>query len=297
MKKITLFKKKHLLAGLTYAFSLTCAFGQNIVTVDFPYTGGPQSFVVPAVCISQLTLEVWGAEGAGLPTSGNIYSGNGGKGGYSYGVLAVQPGNVIGVYVGGTGQSADTGPALGGYNGGGDGYASGNTEPGNGGGGGTDFRFNGNSLNNRVIVAGGGGGGGEDAGDQVGNGGGLTGSGYAAWDATQTAAGPNGSLGQGAGTILGDGGGGGGGYYGGGSPTGASIGADCQGGGGGSGYIGGVTNGVTTNGQSSMPDPNGGTMVGRSGHGFARIRYNSTTPLLVTSSPTATCVGQSAVLN
>ncbi len=42
-------------------------------------------------------------------------------------------------------------------------------------------------------------------------------------------------------------------------------------GGGGSGYIGGVTSGQTIAGNTSMPNPLGGTMTGNMGHGYARI--------------------------
>jgi hypothetical protein len=300
MKKLSLFKKKTVLATFVSVLSLGTVSGQNLTTLNFSYTGGVQTFVVPALCINQVTVQVWGAEGGGLPTAGNIYSGNGGKGGYSYGVLTVAPGNVLNVYVGGIGASADTGPAAGGFNGGGQGYGSGNTEPGNGGGGASDIRLNGTGLNNRVIVAGGGGGGGEDAGDPVGNGGGLNGIGYAPYDASQTAPGVGlgAGLGVGATTNLGDGGGGGGGYYGGGSIDGlGSVGNDTQGGGGGSGYIGGVSNGISIDGLTSMPDPNGGTTIGRSGNGFVRIIYDNTSPLTVSASPSVICVGQSAVLN
>jgi hypothetical protein len=296
--KTTDFKKKLTRLPTFFSLFLLCGtyYGQSINTLTFSFTGAAQTFVVPSLCVNQLTLEVWGAEGGGFPISANSASGNGGKGGYSYGVLTVAPGDVLSIYVGGFGQSSTTGPAAGGFNGGADGYASSASEPGNGGGGATDIRLNGQSFNNRVIVAGGGGGGGEDAGDQVGHGGGLTGSGYASYDASQTAPGSGGALGIGGSTGLGDGGGGGGGYYGGGSLVGASVGADTQGGGGGSGYIGGLSNGITINGQTSMPDPSGGTMIGRSGNGFARIIYDATSPLVVTASPSVICEGESAVL-
>ena len=179
-------------------------------------------------------LECWGAEGGGQRISGNTYSGFGGYGGYSCGTLSLTFPTILYAYVGGYGGSSNGGVAAGGWNGGGSGYGSSSTEPGNGGGGASDIRIGNTSLYARVIVAGGGGGGGEDAGDSYGHGGGIDGG----WNgATQTAAGVNGSFGQGASTNYGDGGGGGGGWYGGGTSSSSSIGSDTQGGGGGSGYV------------------------------------------------------------
>jgi murein DD-endopeptidase MepM/ murein hydrolase activator NlpD len=108
-----------------------------------------------------------------------------------------------------------------------------------------------------------------------------------------------------------NGGGGGGGYYGGGGGGGGSVGGagfsiqgekgqdgtlgkggdggegapqtygyysgGGGGGGGGSSYIGGVTNGLTIPGNQQMPNPSGGTMIGNSGHGFARITVINST--------------------
>lgn len=181
-------------------------------------------------------LEVWGAEGGGSRLSGNGSSGYGGAGGYASGIISLNAGDVINIYVGGHGGSAISGLATGGWNGGGSGYASGSSEPGNGGGGATDIRINGTDLYNRVIAAGGGGGGG---------------------------------------------------WYGGGSTTSGTAGGDTQGGGGGSGYV--LTSsshkpsGYSPNtrlymtgeqniaGNASMPNPEGGTMIGRIGDGFVRI--------------------------
>ena len=96
------------------------------------------------------------------------FIGIGGIGGHSVGDLAVIPGQILEIYVGGQGTSGGGGLACniaGGWNGGGSGYASSSGEPGNGGGGATDVRtVNGSwndatSLASRVIVAGGGGGG------------------------------------------------------------------------------------------------------------------------------------------
>jgi hypothetical protein len=270
-------------------------------SLTFNYTGAVQNWTVPAG-VSQITINAWGAEGGGSTLSGNTSSGLGGKGGYSTGTLNVTPGEVLSIYVGGYGLSSISGAAAGGFNGGGAGYASSSGEPGNGGGGASDVRQGGSALSNRKIVAGGGGGGGEDSGDQYGHGGGLSGAGYSAtYDASQTAPGLNGALGQGATTNVGDGGGGGGGYYGGGTAQSASVGGDTQGGGGGSGYIGGVTAGQTIAGNASMPNPAGGAMIGRSGHGIIQISYNSIgcisslTPVTVavnTNTPSPVAAGQ-----
>ena len=267
----------------------------NAASQTFNFTGANQTWSVPAG-VTEVTISAWGAEGGGATLSGNTDSGNGGKGGYSTGKLAVTPGQTLNVYVGGFGASSTSGLAAGGWNGGGSGYASSAAEPGNGGGGASDVRLGGTSLSDRVVVAGGGGGGGEDAGDSKGNGGGLTGTGYSGYDASQTAAGTNGQLGIGASTNLGDGGGGGGGYYGGGTTQSTSIGTDTQGGGGGSGFIGGVTSSSTIDGELTMPNPAGGTMVGNSGNGKIIFTFtiqgcaSTRTPVTVTvnEAPTAT---------
>jgi hypothetical protein len=297
-------KKNYLIsskiAAAAFAAALMCgetAQSQTVTVMQFAFTGSVQTFVVPA-CNSQVTLEVWGAEGGGSALSGNGSSGFGGKGGYAKGVLNVVAGNTLNVYVGGYGQSSNSGPAAGGYNGGGSGYASSSGEPGNGGGGATDIRFNGNTFANRVIVGGGGGGGGEDTGDPYGHGGGYTGVGYSQYDATQTAAGAGGGIGFGGTTGQGDGGGGGGGYYGGGTLSSGNIGDDTQGGGGGSGYVGTLSSTNIIAGNASMPNPSGGFMTGRSGNGYATITYISYGTGISIASPTAgICTGNSVTFN
>jgi hypothetical protein len=146
------------------------------------------------------------------------------------------------VYVGCVGGSSDSGPAKGGYNGGGYACSCGSSDPANGGGGASDVRLTGgewdnsNGLLSRFIVAGGGGGGGED-GDLGGYGGGVSG-GLNPYNQ----AGTGGVFGKGAHTNY-DGGGGGGGWIGGftrgGSQT-IPTSCDCtdtNGGTGGSGYV------------------------------------------------------------
>jgi|688.fasta_scaffold00932_3 hypothetical protein len=296
-----------------YADALTYGGGPAATSQTFTHTGAPQAFIVPSG-ITSVQIEVWGAEGGGVVLSGNTSSGVGGKGGYASGFLNVTPGSTLNVYVGGYGLSSTTGIALGGFNGGGQGYASGAGEPGNGGGGASDVRYLGNGLANRVIVAGGGGGGGEDGADPYGHGGGLTGVGYnTTFDASQTAAGAGGGLGFGGGTGNGDGGGGGGGLYGGGTFSSSTIGTDTQGGGGGSGYVGGVTGStVLIAGNASMPNPIGtGSITGNSGHGYVRLNYLSVCQISarvpaiinVSSAPTvavnsgSVCSGSSFTMN
>lgn len=208
----------------------------NAGTQTFGFTGGVQTFTVPAG-VTQLQVDGRGASG------GTATSGNGGLGGRVQATISVTPGQVINIYVGGT-----TTTATGGYNGGGN--ASNSSM--RGGGGATDLRIGGTALANRVLVAAGGGGAGSNCGsnDHGGNGGGLTGAdgwqcnsqtSYVGLGGTQTAGGllgnnqgqgcaTNGSLGQGGIGACTYGGGGGGGYYGGG-------GGGYGGGGGGSSYV------------------------------------------------------------
>ena len=261
----------------------------------FSYTGSAQTYSIPSGTTA-VKLEVWGAEGGGQRTSGNTNSGYGGKGGYSVGTMPVSGGETLNVYVGGIGGYSSDGQASGGWNGGGTTYASSNTEPAAGGGGASDIRINGTTLYNRIIVAGGGGGGGEDSSDQGGYGGGTSGgagNSYS-YQGTQTSAGNGGVFGIGASSTY-DGGAGGGGWYGGGCnggsqtiPTSNSS-SDCGGGSGGSGYVWTsstsssapsgynvpasyyLTDAQTIAGNASMPNPNGGTMTGREGDGYARI--------------------------
>ena len=237
-----------------------------LAPVTFSYNGtngsdgSPQTYTVPFGVYS-LSVVANGAAGGDASTNG------GGRGGKVEGLLAVTPGQVLTITVGGT----PSGPTTG-YNGGGQSAGNGSLRSG-GGGGATDIRQNGNALTNRVIVAGGGGGGnvGRSSGTEAGVGGGLTGgaarSTMGGGGGTQSAGGAGGSgsrrNGQ-AGSLAvgGDGfsngfstGGGGGGYYGGGSggeeldPNYGITGS----GGGGSSYTdpGSVTNVVHTQGAQS----------------------------------------------
>ena len=112
---------------------------------NFSYTGLEQTYTVATS--GYYRMQTWGAEGGSY--SGLTYGG--GAGGYAEGIVHLNQGEEIYIYVGGSG---DTGGLAGGFNGGGAGISF------NGGGGGTDFRVEGNTLYNRIVVAGGGGSGG-----------------------------------------------------------------------------------------------------------------------------------------
>ena len=215
-------------------------------TVNFSYTGGTQTWVVPAGVYS---IQV-DAKGASANNSTNSPGNLGGKGGRVQTTLAVTPGQTLNLNVGGVGTINQ-----GGWNGGGA-TTQGCYSPGygTGGGGGTDIRIGGVSLNDRVLVAGGGGGAGYNCGSghNGGDGGGLTGgsgtycgsiNGYGGTGGTQSAGGnPGNSCNTATGGAFGQGGdayncsyagGGGGGWYGGGGGTGCPWGGA---GGGGSSY-------------------------------------------------------------
>lgn len=251
-------------AGTTYGDQVSF---KTTIQTEFSYTGGVQSFVVPAG-VSSVTIEAWGAQG-GIDSS----PASGGLGGYSKGMLNVSPGSTLFVYVGGQGQSGgdvDRNNA-GGWNGGGNGGYdnSDQTKNGGGGGGASDVRFGGQALGNRVIVAGGGGG--SALGGAGGNGGGTIGANGGNYNlgglgGTQSEGGTgamtsrgatNGSLGLGGNGSTNQNAwgsaGGGGGYYGGAGGTSTTDHPNgwAFGGGGGSSYIGGVTAGSTTEGQRS----------------------------------------------
>lgn len=215
----------------------------------FAHTGAAQSYTVPAG-VTSLTVQLWGAQGY----SATNYAG--GLGGYATGTLAVTPGSVLGVYVGGRGIEAIGNRVRmgGGFNGGGDGQNNGTGSGRVGGGGGaSDIRVGGSALSDRVVVAGGGGGATNNTNCTGGAGGGTVGGDAGGSFAgrgtggTQVAGGDlYGALGVGGSPTDGQtpwNGGGGGGYFGGGTSQ------EHAGGGGGSSYLGGVTGGSTSSGQ------------------------------------------------
>ncbi|GAB6152558.1 hypothetical protein JCM17380_13080 [Desulfosporosinus burensis] len=246
--------------------------------LNYNYTGNVTSVVLPA---GTYKFEVWGAQG-GKGTY--VAAGTGGTGGYAVGVKVLASEQTVNVYTGGQGRNAieaNSGSYVvdnpGGWNGGGyGGHMAGS------GGGGTDIRLGGTATANRVIVAGGGGGGGQQSSggpatkqggryDEYGNGGsGAT--------ATYT------STGTGGNAINTDNGGGGGGYLGGIGSQGP-IGTDW-GGDGGSNYAGGVVsaNGITAQtiaGNATIPSTYGGTQIGNSGNGYARITALDIKPVIL----------------
>ena len=225
-----------------YTLTLSGAIHQQ---QTFAYTGSSQSWTVPAnvYCVR---VQAWGAQGADVV-------GIGGKGGYSNAYLAVTPGQILHLYVGGQGcNNPNYDLACGGFNGGG--HARGG--PRGGGGGASDVRIGGTNLTDRKIVAGGGGGACEQSYFPGGNAGGFNGApggtNQPGQGGTQIAGGDgfmynsgvcnSGSFGFGGDAGYGTCAGGGGGWYGGGS--------GC-GGGGGSSYVGSYFGGSTIAGVQS----------------------------------------------
>ena len=159
----------------------------NIKTGDilnFDYTGTVQSVTLPE---GTYKLECWGAQGGNSNLSNGTY-GNGGKGGYSTGILNVSTNTTIYITVGGQGQNGALNTrTAGGFNGGGDGYGTNNSGVGGGGGGASDISLmrpvfsqssyfinkirDTNSLLSRIIVAGGGGSAGYNVSNNAANGG------------------------------------------------------------------------------------------------------------------------------
>ena len=123
-------------------------------TVTFNYTGAAQTWTVPPN-VTSVRVDMAGARGHTIDNCSNCY--RGGLGGRVQATLAVTPGQVLTIQVGGDRGANPNNTTLyqdGGYNGGGRG-----SKP---GGGATDIRIGGTALTNRVLVAGGGGGGGVD---------------------------------------------------------------------------------------------------------------------------------------
>jgi hypothetical protein len=147
--------KKRLLFFTLLTWSLT---GYLQSTTTFNYTGGMQTFIVPAG-VTQIDVDVMGAEGGDAVGNAvgwsngpvNMDAGNGGRVTASYNVT---PGETLYIFVGGEGSLS-----AGGYNGGGNPAVCSGTEViAAGGGGGSDIRQGGTGIANRIIVAGGGGG-------------------------------------------------------------------------------------------------------------------------------------------
>lgn len=156
----------------------------NGSVMNFDYTGSVQTATLTP---GRYKLECWGAQGGNSNQSNGTY-GNGGKGGYSTGILNVSTNTTIYITVGGQGQNGFLNTrTAGGFNGGGDGYGTNNFGVGGGGGGASDISLmspvfshssyfinnirDTNSLLSRIIVAGGGGSAGYDVSNNAANGG------------------------------------------------------------------------------------------------------------------------------
>lgn len=156
----------------------------NGAVMNFDYTGSVQTATLTP---GRYKLECWGAQGGNSNQSNGTY-GNGGKGGYSTGILNVSTNTTIYITVGGQGQNGVFNTRTAGdFNGGGDGYGTNNSGVGGGGGGASDISLmspvfshssyfinnirDTNSLLSRIIVAGGGGSAGYDVSNNAANGG------------------------------------------------------------------------------------------------------------------------------
>lgn len=204
------------LAPIAAACALApAAYAAAPAPTSFGYTGAEQSYTVPAGVTSVHVTATGAPGGAGAPgpTRPGVV---GGLGAVTAGDLAVKPGEVLYVEVGGAGADGSaTGGGLGGWNGGGLGGRSfgGDGSFGGGGGGASDVRFCSidatdclvvpSSEASRLLVAGGGGGAGanqinDDPGGAGGDAGvagapGRTASGGGGGGATQAAGGAGGA--------------------------------------------------------------------------------------------------------
>ncbi|GAB5389196.1 MAG: hypothetical protein Alpg2KO_21640 [Alphaproteobacteria bacterium] len=240
------------------------AYGSTNLAGEVSVTNGLQSFTIPATGVWEVTLN--GAQGSNYSQSvisGSGTTQSGGQGGRITARRNFTVGDVIVLGIGQQGIASDTDnniPNIGGFNGGG---SQNHTTQNTGGGGGTDLRFQGTGLNQRILVAGGGGGAvtqadGGDGGAATGeagatnkcSGGGAPGGGTqsaggaAGTQAINNSSGVAGSFGLGGDASnsggWNTGGGGGGGWYGGGG------GGNCRSGGGGSNYADGSWTNVSS---------------------------------------------------
>lgn len=164
-------------AGTNYnSASATYTITVQAAVKNYAYTGSVQNNSFPAAIYK---LQVWGAQGGSnaADSSYGITAKEGGKGGYSVGILKLASASTLYAFVGGQGGSSGNG----GWNGGGGGSGSSSYESGDTkgvskmgcGGGGTDIALTTSSmsyssyrnnrtdasLKSRMIVAGGGSGG------------------------------------------------------------------------------------------------------------------------------------------
>ena len=279
-------------------------YNNSNTEVEFDYTGNVQEYVVPSTGSYQ--IELWGASGGSSMANGSVGA-SGGLGGYTSGVITLEKGQELYIYVGKKGDNAivrsDTNSS---YNGGGLGtWDHTDDEAAGAGGGATDIRLvsgnwnDFNSLKSRIMVAGAGGG--ATWKTSGGNAGGLEGNttNSSAKAGTQTSGYKFGIGQDGYGTGDSNGvGGAGGGYYGGttsGSKSNEETGA------GGSSYVSGYegvnsisedsteeniihtgnsshysgfifNNIIMKSGNEDVPTYDGkGTMIGNNDNGYAKI--------------------------
>lgn len=278
-------------------------------TTPFSFTGTTQSFTVPP-CVNTLHVKAWGGGGSG--GGADVANGaGGGGGGYVQCDLAVTPGQVLTIIVGGgggagTGCVTGTGAGPGGWgNGLLDGAPGGNAggsgcSGGGGGGGGAAAIYNGATPLVVAAGAGGGSGGGQFSSGAIGGGGGQNGNTVAGSCTSPGIAGgsANGLGTAGANKGGGDGGGGGGGGGGLNGGTGGAIASGCDcgacGGGGGVSFSSGTAV-VITNGNNQTPGNNtdpalpagdaiGGAGSSNGGNGFIQLTYLASNPPATTIS-------------
>ncbi len=295
--------------ALALAFALAApSKAPAAVTETFAYTGGEQIFIVPAGITSVEILAVGGKGAQGGDTSfGGGNPGDPGFGARVTGTLAVAPGDVLYLEVGGNGTVGGLTPGSGGFNGGGSG--GGTTDGGNGGGGGgggasdvrTCSRFDLScpgglgTLETRLLVAGGGGGGGAgfgegdgaaggNAGQPGGDKNGVRGTAFGGGAGTASAGGDGGaSNGQptttpGASGSLGAGGSGGDGQY----AAAGGAGAGLYGGGGGGG---GRYYGAGGGGGGDLVPAGGSSVLDASGVPQISVTYGPLAPVLSATDP------------
>lgn len=301
-------RRTKILGGTGAAVAALFAVSSSALAATLVYsTAGTYDWTVPAG-ITAVDVELWGARGSGIVDSGSGAVAPDSRPGRTRATLAVTPGEVLRVVVGGAPTLVNRG--AGGFNGGGAGGLTGS----GGGGGGTDVRRGGQALANRVLVAGGGGGGSSFGPFYTpslvgGSGGGASGSdgvppgasnGTPGRGATQSAGGAGGqsqceldgqpaasgqpgTLGQGGAGASGSlGGGGGGGWYGGGGGGGPPVGPPCD-----PDIIGTLFAGGGTGGGGSGYGPAGALLESGQVHpdsaqrdGYAKLRFGPapTTP-------------------
>lgn len=136
---------------------------ENGIAKKFKYTGNYQEYEIPKT--GYYKIECYGAKGGSSMANGSTGA-SGGNGGYTSGIIKLNEGEKIYIYVGGHGSDAIVGKDVtGGYNGGGIGTWDHNDDEAAGAGGGaTDIRLvagewnDFESLKSRIMVAAGGGG-------------------------------------------------------------------------------------------------------------------------------------------